>query len=170
MVHCKILVSWSWHCLAVTFTPLSYGPEFLVHRGPFKTWTNRKQSQLLRFLTCWFFFKKWSTSVLFCGATDTPVFDFWWHLPWVSKGGSVGCMFCHLYAMDSSDSPLVQHLLSSWWHHGSQALLIHVHTGTGTSIVWSVDKKTLTAADFYDCSTCLTGGVRVLSFVKTSSD
>ena len=23
----------------------------------------------------------------FCGATDTPVLDFWWYLPWVSKPG-----------------------------------------------------------------------------------
>ena len=23
----------------------------------------------------------------FCGATDTPVLDFWWRLPWVSKPG-----------------------------------------------------------------------------------
>ena len=29
----------------------------------------------------------------FCGATDTPVLDFWWHLPWVSKPGWIPC-FC----------------------------------------------------------------------------
>ena len=23
----------------------------------------------------------------FCGATDTPVLEFWWRLPWVSKTG-----------------------------------------------------------------------------------
>ena len=29
---------------------------------------------------------------VFCGATDTPVFDFWWHLPWVSKPGWIPCL------------------------------------------------------------------------------
>ena len=29
----------------------------------------------------------WTTWVLFCGTTDTPVLDFWWRLPWVSKPG-----------------------------------------------------------------------------------
>ena len=48
----------------------------------------------------------------FCGATDTPVLDFWWRLPWVSKhGGSLACILCHLHAMDSPDSPLMWHLL-----------------------------------------------------------
>ena len=36
----------------------------------------------------------------FCGATDTPVLGFWW------QG--------HLHTTDSSDSPVVQHLLTSW--------------------------------------------------------
>ena len=29
----------------------------------------------------------------FRGGTDTPVLDFWWHLPWVSKAGWIPC-FC----------------------------------------------------------------------------
>ena len=32
-----------------------------------------------------------------------------------SQGGSLACMPCHLHAMDSSNSPLVRHLLTSWW-------------------------------------------------------
>ena len=49
----------------------------------------------------------------FCGDTDTPVLDFWWHLLWVSKpewaalfklGGGI-----HFHV--PWDSPLVQHLL-----------------------------------------------------------
>ena len=31
------------------------------------------------------FFNFWRTWVLFVGATDTPVLDFWWRLLWVSK-------------------------------------------------------------------------------------
>ena len=31
-----------------------------------------------------------------------------------SKGGSLACMLCHLCATYSSNSPLVQHLLTSW--------------------------------------------------------
>ena len=27
----------------------------------------------------------WRTSSPFCGVADTPVLDFWWRLPWVSK-------------------------------------------------------------------------------------
>ena len=31
----------------------------------------------------------------FCGATDNPVLDFWWHLPWVSKPGWIlACVQC----------------------------------------------------------------------------
>ena len=32
----------------------------------------------------------------FRGATDTPVLDFWWHLPWVSKPMWIPCMLSHL--------------------------------------------------------------------------
>ena len=52
----------------------------------------------------------------FCGVIDSPVLDFWWHLPWFqSQGGSLTSMFCHLHTKDSSDSPLAWHLLTSWW-------------------------------------------------------
>ena len=44
------------------------------------------------------------------GFTDTPVLDFWWHLPWVSKPGWINSLSCLL--TDSSDSPLVWHLLT----------------------------------------------------------
>ena len=32
-----------------------------------------------------FSFKKMEDISPFCGAIDTPILDFWWHLPWVSK-------------------------------------------------------------------------------------
>ena len=45
----------------------------------------------------------------FCGATDTPVLDFWWCLLWVSS-------FTEVYVLHISwASPLVWHLLTSWW-------------------------------------------------------
>ena len=31
-----------------------------------------------------------------------------------NQGGSLACLLYHLHAMDSTDSPLVQHLLTSW--------------------------------------------------------
>ena len=46
----------------------------------------------------------------YCGATDTPVLVFWWHLSWVSKPGWLH----HRCATDFSDSPLVRQLLTSW--------------------------------------------------------
>ena len=49
----------------------------------------------------------------FCGATDTPVLDFWWHPAWV---GPFACMLCCLCFMDSSDSPLV----NTCWLLGNQ--------------------------------------------------
>ena len=30
----------------------------------------------------------------FCGTTDIPVLDFWWHLPWVSKLGCIPLLAC----------------------------------------------------------------------------
>ena len=39
-----------------------------------------------------------------------PLFwNFWWHLPWVSKPGWIPCVLFHLW---SKDSPLVRHLLT----------------------------------------------------------
>ena len=32
-----------------------------------------------------------------------------------SQGSTLACVLCHLHAMDSSDSPLVRNLLTSWW-------------------------------------------------------
>ena len=51
------------------------------------------------------FFKNFLEHInFFCGATDTPVLDFWWHLPWFqSQGGSIACALFHLHVMDTSD-------------------------------------------------------------------
>ena len=50
------------------------------------------------------------------GVTDTTVLDFWWHsiLSFKAKVDSLTWVFCFLHATDSSDSPLVWHLLTSW--------------------------------------------------------
>ena len=34
-----------------------------------------------------FFLKLLEDMSIFCGATDIPVLDFWWRLPWVSEPG-----------------------------------------------------------------------------------
>ena len=39
---------------------------------------------------------------------------------------SLTCMLCHLHTMDSLDSPLVPHLLTSWWVACTWAASIHV--------------------------------------------
>ena len=64
-----------------------------------------------------FFLNFFEGHQFFCGTTDTPFLDFWWHLPWVSKPGldPLTCILHCLHAMESSDSPLVWHLLTSWW-------------------------------------------------------
>ena len=115
----------------------------------------------------------------FCGATDTPVLDFWWHLPWVSKpewtalfelcGGVCVTRSLRFFVIfegyksflwgywypwfgllvisplvfkpqwilqsipyrqwyaQPQDSPLVWHLLTSWWSIWQPSLiLIHV--------------------------------------------
>ena len=72
------------------------------------------------------FFKKFLQDTSpFCGATDTPVFGFWWRLPLSFKArvDSLICVLPHLHTTDSSDSPLVQHLLTSW--HDSQSHFLH---------------------------------------------
>ena len=54
----------------------------------------------------------------FCGATDTSVLKFWWCLLWVSKPEWVlpYSQLAEVYVMYITwDSPLVQHLLTSWW-------------------------------------------------------
>ena len=57
-----------------------------------------------------FFFKKFflRTQVLSWGNWYSFL-DLWWHLPWVSKPGWIPCAFSLVW---SSDSPLVQHLLT----------------------------------------------------------
>ena len=48
-------------------------------------------------------------------ATDIIVLHFWWHLSWGFKArmDSLACVIHHLCATNSSDSPLVQHLMAA---------------------------------------------------------
>ena len=56
----------------------------------------------------------------FCGATDTPVLDFWWCLLWVSS-------FAEAYLSHVPwDSLLVWHLLTSWWPAWQPSHLFHI--------------------------------------------
>ena len=57
----------------------------------------------------------WRTQVLFVG----PLITLFWtsgdiYPGFQCQGGSLTCLLCHLHAMDSSDLPLVWHLLTSW--------------------------------------------------------
>ena len=40
----------------------------------------------------------WRTLILFCGATNIPVLDFWWHPPWISKPEWIACLCTSLPA------------------------------------------------------------------------
>ena len=68
----------------------------------------------------------------FCGATDTPVLDFWWHLPWVSKPGWIPCMLSRLC------DPQTHLWCNSCWlyrgQHDSWAFLIHILADVSASI------------------------------------
>ena len=74
-------------------------------------------------------FKKkilWRTQVLFVG----PLITMFWTsgdvCPGFQKPGWIPfCVLCYLHAMDSSDSPLVRHLLTSDGQHGSQSRYLH---------------------------------------------
>ena len=64
----------------------------------------------------------------FCWATTTPVLDFWWHLPWVSKPGWIHSLACFVACMQKN------HEIHLWcdtsWplggQLGSQTIPIHV--------------------------------------------
>ena len=62
-------------------------------------------------------------------------FNFWWYL----RGGSLTCMLCHLYAMDSSsDLPLEWQLLTSWYWT-LQPSLFDLCTCIGLRHWWSLN-------------------------------
>ena len=65
----------------------------------------------------------------FCGTTDTPVLMS--ALGFKVRMDPLACMHTCLRAMDSSDSPLVSHLLISWWLARQLSLfdlpLVHVY-------------------------------------------
>ena len=70
----------------------------------------------------------------FFGATDTPVLDFWWHLPWVSKLGKIRSLTCFFACMQWI--PQIHLWCGTCWpfggQHGSLAILsTYLHTSTG---------------------------------------
>ena len=72
----------------------------------------------IRVLETFLFLKKCLEDISpFCEATETLILDFRCCLPCVSKPQWIPhvCRLHSLYALESSDSPLVQHLLTSWW-------------------------------------------------------
>ena len=76
-----------------------------------------------------FFFEDISS---FCGAIETPVLDFCWRLPWVSKPGWIPCMLSCLC------DPQIHLWCDTCWlyrgQHGSQVFLIHILTDVSASI------------------------------------
>ena len=66
----------------------------------------------------------WRTLVLFV----RPIIPLFWTssavcLGFQSQGGSLTCVLCCVCAMNSSDSPLVRHLLIFWWPELQPSLL-----------------------------------------------
>ena len=77
---------------------------------------------------------------------DTPVLDFWWCLPWVLKVDPLTCILHCLCTTESSDSPLVGHLLTCWqpsWqpsHSHPQALVgprTRIYHACGCLTLWN---------------------------------
>ena len=65
----------------------------------------------------------------FCGATDTPVLDFWWHLLWISKPEWVlpYSSLVEVYMLHVPwDSPLVWQLPTSWHPAWQLSQLFHI--------------------------------------------
>ena len=61
------------------------------------------------------FFKKNLEDISpFCGATDTPVLDFWWHLPWSLKPGWIPSLAC------AQSIPQIHLWCNTCWPLGSQ--------------------------------------------------
>ena len=79
------------------------------------TWDSDNNICISEYHCLFFFVNFWRTSVIFVGLL-IPLFwtsgDIW--PGFQSQGGCLICMFPRLHPMDSSDSPLVQHLLTSW--------------------------------------------------------
>ena len=134
VLHCIPCDSWGGYVRGV-----SGGGEY-VHRGDGHV---RIRLVLSQGTIPYLFLKNFGRHMSFCRATDTPVLDFWWRLPRVSKSewaalfvimfvgntpvldlmSNLGfkarmepltCVLCHLCTMICSDSPLVWHLLTSW--------------------------------------------------------
>ena len=63
-----------------------------------------------------------------CWVTDTPVLDFWWHLPWVSKQGRILLLACFVTYMQWI------HQIHPWYNncwllggkHGGWVVSIHI--------------------------------------------
>ena len=64
----------------------------------------------------------------FCGATDTPVLDFWWCLLWVSKleWAALFELCGGIHVTCSLRFPLVQHLATSWRPAWQLSHLFHI--------------------------------------------
>ena len=73
--------------------------------------------QSILFKTFFQFFKKiFGGHQSFLWATNTPILDFLWHLPCVSKPGLTPLLVCFVtYAQWNPQIPLEWHLLTSWW-------------------------------------------------------
>ena len=87
-----------------------------------------------------FFFLKeiWRTLVLFCGATNNPVLDFWWRLPWVLKPEWIP----HLHALSpayneflrfTSGATPAEHLWPAWQWSRLIHVLAHVYSHSSDS-------------------------------------
>ena len=98
----------------------------------------------------------WRNTGPFCRPTDIPVLVFWCSLSWLSrKGWTFACELCHPHAMDTSDSPLVQHHLASWWSA--------LHPSLFDPLTWIWDRVRNTVCDW--CAKTLQLGKTIVSVV-----
>ena len=75
-----------------------------------------------------FFKKKLKIRIPFCGPLIPLSWTFGDVCPGLqSRSRSLTCTLHLLYAMDSLDSPLLWHLLTSWWPSYFQSMYLHVY-------------------------------------------
>ena len=106
--------------LVVGFICLSSLPSLFCSFYPVYHTTTLTKSKLANF------FKNLFGSP-FLGATDTPVLDFWWHLPWVSKPGSIPFLVTPSHERSDLSSHYGVCMYVVMWKHFLQREFFHGH-------------------------------------------
>ena len=81
----------------------------------------------------------------FCGATDAPVLDFWWRLPWVSKPGWISCVFlaCVILRFTSGAAPAdwIEVIMAAEPFWSTTCRRVRKHAMFSCAVLFLFDKK-----------------------------